>query len=458
MGIRVPGHAILRSLMRDLTQGPVTGHLVAMATPIAIGMLGQTLYFLIDLYFVAQLGDAALAGVGAAGLGMFVVMALTQTLGVGAMALIAQAVGRKDPDDANLVFNQAFALAAICTIATLIGGYALTGWYMGLISADAATAVAGISYLYWFLPGLALQYVTVVMMSGLRGTGVVKPTMIVQMATVLLNAVLAPVLIAGVGTGRPMGVAGAGLASTIAIIAGVLMLAWYFRKQEKYVHVRVGLWRPRLDVWKRMINIGLPAGGEFGLMFVYMAVIYWVIRSFGPAAQAGFGLGMRLMQSIFLPAMAIAFATAPIAGQNFGAKQYGRVRETFRGAMTISVALMLGLTLLCQFWPEWLVRFFTKEEDVIEVASQFLRLVSFNFAASGIIFSCSGIFQGLGHTWPALASTSSRVLTFIVPAIWLSTQPWLEIEHVWYLSVTSVWLQAALSVFLLTRTMRARLP
>lgn len=95
--------------MRDLTQGPIPGHLLTMAAPIAAGMLAQTLYFLVDLYFVAQLGDAALAGVGAAGIAMFVVMALTQTLGVGAMALISQAVGRKDPVDANLVFNQSLA-------------------------------------------------------------------------------------------------------------------------------------------------------------------------------------------------------------------------------------------------------------------------------------------------------------------------------------------------------------
>ena len=198
--------------MRDLTQGPIPGHLVAMAVPIAIGMLGQTLYFLIDLYFVARLGDAALAGVGAAGLALFVVMALTQMLGVGAMALIAQAVGRKDPHEANLVFNQSLVLAGIFMAGTLIGGYALTGWYMDTIAADTDTAAAGVAYLSWFLPGLALQYVTVVMMSALRGTGVVKPTMIVQMSTVLLNAVLAPVLIAGVGTGRPMGVAEIGRA------------------------------------------------------------------------------------------------------------------------------------------------------------------------------------------------------------------------------------------------------
>jgi Na+-driven multidrug efflux pump len=156
--------------------------------------------------------------------------------------------------------------------------------------------------------------------------------------------------------------------------------------------------------------------------------------------------------------MAIAFATAPIAGQNFGAQQYGRVRETFRSAATISVAVMLGLTLLCQFWPEWLARIFTTEADVIEVASHFLRLVSLNFAASGLIFTCSGIFQGLGHTWPALGSTASRIVTFMLPAIWFSTQPWLELDHVWYLSVASVWLQAAISVVLLTVTMRARLP
>lgn len=443
--------------MRDLTQGPIPGHLLTMAAPIAAGMLAQTLYFLIDLYFVAQLGDAALAGVGAAGIAMFVVMAFTQALGVGAMALIAQAVGRKDPEDANLVFNQALALGALCTIATLVAGYAATRGYMSLVGADAATAAAGTTYLYWFLPGLALQYVNMVMMSALRGTGVVQPTMVVQIATVLLNAILAPVLIAGVGTGKPLGVAGAGLASTIAVMAGTVLLCGYFFKLEKYVHFRSALWKPRTLVWARMVNIGAPAGGEFAMMFLLMAVIYGVIRDFGAAAQAGFGLGTRLMQSIFLPAMAIAFATGPVAGQNYGAKQHARVRETLRSAVTMSVAVMIVLTLLCQWRPEWLVRGFTQDPAVVEVASHFLRLISWNFAASGIIFTCSGVFQGLGHTWPALGSSASRLLTFMLPAIWMSTQPWLQLDHVWYLSVTSVWIQAMVSLWLIRRVMRERL-
>ncbi len=443
--------------MRDLTQGPIPGHLVAMAAPIAAGMLAQTLYFLIDLYFVAGLGDAALAGVGAAGTAMFVVMALTQMLGVGAMALVSQAVGRKDHADADLVFNQSLSLAGFCTLATILSGYWLAGAYVRTVGADAATIEAGTTYLHWFLPGLALQYVNMVTMSGLRGTGVVQPTMVVQIATVLLNALLAPVLIAGWLTGHALGVAGAGLASSLAVGAGTIMLALYFGKLEKYIHFRPSLWKPRLSVWRRMVNIGLPAGGEFGFMFLYMAVIYWVIRDFGAAAQAGFGLGARLMQSIFLPAMAIAFATGPIAGQNFGAGQYGRIRETFSASARISIVLMLAMTLLAQTRPEWLVHGFTRDPEVVEVASHFLRVISWNFAASAIIFTCSGIFQGLGYTWPALMATASRVVTFAIPVILISRLPGHRIDHVWYLSVASTWLQALTSFLLLRRTLRVRL-
>jgi Na+-driven multidrug efflux pump len=246
------------------------------------------------------------------------------------MALVAQAVGRKDEADADVVFNQGMSLALLATVATLAGGYALSGWYMETVGADAPTIEAGVTYLAWFMPGLALQYVNIVMMSGLRGTGIVQPTMVVQIVTVLLNALLAPVLIAGWLTGHPMGVAGAGLASTIAVAAGTLMLQVYFQRLEKYIHVRPASWRPRLAVWGRMINIGLPAGGEFGFMFLYMAVIYWVIRDFGAAAQAGFGLGMRLMQSIFLPAMAIAFATGRSPDRTMARSSTGACARRFR--------------------------------------------------------------------------------------------------------------------------------
>lgn len=443
--------------MRDLTQGSVSGHLVAMAIPVAAGMICQTLYYFVDLYFIAQLGDAAIAGVSAAGNAVFVVLAMTQVLGVGAVALIAHAVGRKDQADANLLFNQSLLVAALCGALTLVFGYPLARPYVALVGADEATIEAGVAYLCWFIPGLALQFAMVAMGSALRATGIVQPTMIVQMATVLLNAALAPILIAGWGTGRPLGVAGAGMASTLAIVAGVLLLWLYFARLEKYVSFHREQWQPRLSVWKRMLVVGLPSGGEFALLFLFAAVTYWVIRDFGAAAQAGFGIGGRVMQGIFLPAMAIAFAVAPVAGQNFGARRPDRVRETFRSALAMGAVVMLALTLLCQWRPEALIAIFSNEAEVIEVGALFLRMISWNFVASGVVFACSGMFQALGNTVPSLLSSATRLITYALPAIWLSTQPWLKLEHVWTLSVVTMALQTLLSLYLLRSQLQVRL-
>jgi putative MATE family efflux protein len=444
--------------VKDLTQGSITTNILAMAGPLAAGMIFQTLYLLVDLYFVAGLGEAAIAGVGAAGTLMFVVMALTQVLGVGAVALISQAVGRKNQADANLIFNQSLALAALCTGVTLVGGYAVTRIYVTSITADPAAREAGVSFLYWFLPGMALQFALVTMGSALRGTGIVKPTMVVQVLTVLLNTALAPVLIAGWGTGWALGVAGAGLASSLSVAVGVVMLTVYFVKLEKYVAFHPDLWRPRLTEWRRMLAVGLPAGGEFALIFLSMAIMYWAIAGFGAAAQAGFAIGGRIMQSIFLPAMAIAFAAGPIAGQNYGAGQAQRVRDTFYKAVVLNSIVMLLVTLFLQWRPDILVAFFTRESDVIDVGATFLRIVSLNFVAQGVVFTCSGMFQGLGDTRPALLSSAARLAVFAPLVILLAGQPGFMLLHVWEISVVTVVVQAVLSVVLLRAQFRRRLP
>ena len=443
--------------MKDLTQGSVTRIILEMAGPIAAGMIFQTLYLIVDLYFVASLGDAAIAGVGAAGTIMFVVMALTQVLGVGAVALISQAVGRKQRDEANLVFNQSMVLSDGFAIVTLILGYTVATAYVGSITADEAARTEGVTFMHFFLPGLALQFALVTMGSALRATGIVKPGMVVQVLTVLLNTLLAPILIAGWLTGKPLGVAGAGLASSISVAAGVAMLWFYYVKLERYVRFDRTLWKPRLDVWKRLLDVGLPAGGEFGLMFVYMAVVYLVISDYGAASQAGFSVGGRVMQAIFLPAMAIAFAAGPIAGQNFGAGRFDRVRETLSKALLLNSIVMVSVTLLLQWHPDVLIAFFTDETEVIGVGSDFLRIISWNFLAQGIVFTCSGIFQGLGNTRPALLSSCFRIGLFVPLALLLSNNAGFEIEHVWYVSVVTVLLQAALSYGLLMRQFRIKL-
>ncbi len=439
--------------MKDLTQGSIVSHISTMAPQIFAGMIMIMLCQLIDLYFVSDLGDAAIAGVGAAGNAGFLINALMQVLSVGTVAVISHAAGRKDQADANLVFNQSLGLSAACGLFTLIAGSVLARSYMRSIAADPVVVEAGTTYLLWFMPALALQFAILVMASALRGTGIVRPTMIVQTVTVILNIILAiilaPVLIAGWGTGWALGVAGAGLASSIATAASGVMMWIYFHSYEHYVVINRELLRPQIAQWKRILNIGLPAGGELAILFVSMAVIYYALSDFGAAAQAGFGIGTRLLGVVHMPAMSIAFAAGAIAGQNFGAGNGERVKETFRSVLLLGTAVMLAFTVLAQWRSELWLGAFTKDPETIAVGALFLRMVSLNLVAQGLIFVCSSMFQGLGNTKPALLSSGARLIMYGLPLIWLSAKPGFRIEQVWYLSIATTTLQAALSLWLL---------
>src|SRR5207237_1137777 len=269
--------------MKDLPRGPIGAHIVQLSTFIALSTTFQTLYFLADLYFVGRLGKEAIAGVAVAGNLTMLVLALTQSLGVGATSLIAQAIGRKDRRQAEVLFNQSLVLSNLVGLGFGVAVFALRH-----------------AYSRWLAAGVGCAAVTA-----------------------------------------------------------------YFRRPSNALRCRAGEWRPRPRLWAQMLRIGLPAGGEFALIFGYMILVYDIIRPFGAAAQAGFGIGARVMQSLFLPTVAIAFATAPVAGQNYGARQGHRVRQAFYSAAAMSAAIMATLTLLCHVAPASMIRFFNPDPAVV---------------------------------------------------------------------------------------------
>lgn len=443
--------------MKDLSSGSIPGHIASMSIQMAIGILVQTLYFFTDLYFVAKISDAAIAGLNTAGTLWFVVLALTQVLSVGTVAMVSHAVGAQQRDRANLVFNQSLTMSLVIGALVFIGINLAAGPYMQSVAADEATARAGVDYLRWYAPGLGLQFLTIAMFSTLRATGIVMPTMILQIISVLVNVALAPVLIVGWGTGYAMGTAGAGLASTIASAVGLILSAWYFHRHEKYVSIHREQMRVRWPVWGGLLFIGMPVGLEFFLMSISAYVMYVLVKDFGSAAQAGIGTGMTVMRIIMLPAMAVAFAAAPIAGQNFGARRPERVRETFKYTVIYSAVIMLGLTLVCQFASHAFMEVFTKETAVVEVGAEMLMITSWNFVANGFIFSCSSMFQAMGNTWPTVISSAVRLVLFVVPTIWVASRPEFQLREMWYVSVATMFVQTAVSWAFVRREFARRL-
>src|SRR6184192_3850423 len=294
-----------------------------------------------------------------------IVLALTQMLGVGTTTLISQAAGRKDQQQAELAFNQSFVMSMVIAVALGVFGFLVRPAYCDWLSADTATADLAKAYLAWFLPALLLQFPLVALGSALRATGIIKPAVGFQVLSVFLNIVLAPLLIFGIGPWPKLGVTGAALATFISILVADVLIVIYFERKYHYLRFRFPLFRPRTKIWRGMLRIGVPAGAEFLLLFVYIMLVYAIIRGFGPAAQAGFGVGARVMQALFLPVVALSFAVSPVVGQNFGGRQADRVRHSVYSAIGIGSVLMLFLTIVAFLAPAALIGIFSSDPRVI---------------------------------------------------------------------------------------------
>lgn len=443
--------------MQDLTTGSLTGHLLKTTSFMLVSMVFQSLYVLVDLFWVGRLGTDAVAAVGISANLSFLVLAVSQMLGVGTTTMVSHSAGRKEHDRAIFLFNQSQVLSMVAGVLFLALAMLSRTAYAAALSADASMQAQAEEYLSWFIPAMALQFAMVAMGAALRGTGNFKPGMIVQTGTVVLNIVLAPVLIFGWGPFDPHGVSGAALATFIAIAIGVVWISYYFMDRDAYLRFRLADWRPKFPVWGQMLKIGLPAGAEFALMGLYMVVVYAISRPFGAAAQAGFGVGFRIVQSAFLPVVALGFAVAPVAGQNFGAGKGQRVRAVFKTAASMAAAGMLVLAVGIYLGAAPLIGLFSADPEVIQVGVDYLHVVTINFVASGITFVSASMFQGMGNTVPSLVTSFLRIVISIVPAIILARRPDFALTWIWWLTVLSTTLQMVLNLTLLQREFRLKL-
>jgi Na+-driven multidrug efflux pump len=228
----------------------------------------------------------------------------------------------------------------------------------------------------------------------------------------------------------------------------------YFVTREKYLAFERSGMRPDFNLWREVFRIGLPAGAELAILGVYLIIVYGAIRHLGAAAQGGFAIGARIMQSLILPAVAVGMANAPIVGQNFSAKRAGRVRESFWAACAVASVVMVLLTILCQVRASALVSLFSGQDDVVAVAAGYLRLISLTFIATGLIFASTSVFQGLGNTRPPFLSSVIRLFAFSVPVLLLLSR--LTLQDIWIISAGSIWVQAVANLWFLRREFRIR--
>lgn len=442
-----------KSKRLDLTEGPILTTLVKLAVPVTVSMVLFTIYLLVDIYFVGKLGPDAVAALSISSNAFFIHLGFSTVLGTGGMALIAQAFGRKDYDQAARIFKQSLLLALVIGSVEMVTGLLIAPDYIEFFGGTGKSLKWGIQYFQIFSISFFFMILLYVIGNCYRGMGDTKTPMLIMLQGNILNIVLDPILIFG-WLGLPaMGVRGAAVASLIAQIYALGIYGYLLFYKGTHVDLK-GSWRFDPQIIRQSLFIGIPSGMNHFLLAANLMITYRVISDYGTAALASIGIGFRILQGIYIPVIAVASAMAAIVGQNYGARNYPRITGTLGRAWLISTVFMIGCTLMCLAVPRFLISIFSSSSEVIYYGIIYLRIFAIGFVMVGTIMVASAAFQGLGKTYPSLigAVVDNALfagLVFTLPAYF----NW-GIQSVWWIKlataaaetvVVAIWLKHQLS-------------
>ena len=418
----------------NFTEGPILKSLFALSVPIVFSNLLQSAYQITDTFWVGRLSAEAVAAVSLSFPISFLLMSIGGGLPMAGAVLVSQYKGKGDIDGVNHTVAQTF-LFILCMAAILTTiGYFSAGHIMQFMGAAPnviadATLFTQITFL-----GYLFVFTYFVFESLMRGIGQVQVPLKIVLSTVLLNLVLDPLFIFGYGPIPPMGVAGAAMATfctqALAALIGVLILL-----RGKYgIRLCAKDMKPDFVFLRTAFTLGLPSSIEQSTRALGMTVMTLLAASFGTLAVAAYGIGIRMLIVVIIPALGLSIATSAFVGQNMGAGKADRAHKAtlIGGAAGFFVLSIIGVLLFAFARP--LTLFFVPEGgEAVEMAVMFIRIISPSFGFISIQMVINGTFRGAGLTSAAMimAIVSQWVLQFPLAYI-LSKHTTLGIAGLWW--------------------------
>ncbi|WP_390912304.1 MATE family efflux transporter [Pseudosulfitobacter sp. SM2401] len=380
----------------DLTTGPMALHFKNLAIPAALGMLFSTLYNVVDVYYAGQLSTDAQAGLAIGFQAFFILMAIGFGLGSALSALVSNAKGRKDSSGTRKLAAQGISFGVLATL-TLMGVGALIGPHLiALVSEAGGYRDAALGYfnvLIFALPGFFLAY---------GGNGILQAhgdsvsMQRAMMVAFVANIGLNPLMMYGVpGLWDGMGFNGIAVATVLSQTGVMLFILSRVFRLGMMVGVLRTEFLPDLTSYRAIIAQLLPASTAMMVMFVSGFVVQFALKGFGGSAIAAYGVALRIEQILLLPVLGMTGALLPIAGQNFGAEQFDRVREALFFCWKLGFAMTLIATPTLWFAGGFAMRLFTDDPEVIAVGISYLRVDGFLFPIYMMLFSINALLQAL---------------------------------------------------------------
>lgn len=405
---------------RDLTSGSITRALLALAGPIVAANLLQTVYQLIDTFWVGRLGPEAVAAVSVSFPILFVMIALGGGLAIAGAILVAQHYGAGNSDAVDHVSAQTLLAVGVVSVALSVAGYLLTDPLMRLFAPDATVGAMAADYLRISFLGMVAVFIYFVVQSLMRGVGDVRTPLYIVAGTVALNFVLDPLLILGWGPIAPMGVGGAALATiftqSIAAVVGV----WVLTRGRFGIHLHLrDLW-PDAPLIRKILALGIPSSLEQSARGLGFSVMMLLVTGFGTTVTAAYGIGVRILGFIIIPALGLSMATTTVVGQNIGAGRPERaVRTAWTGVRIAFLGMSVAGVLIFVFAPALIAAFVPDAPEVLAIGTRFLRIIGLFFGFIGVQQVLTGALRGAGATGASLVLTVTQLWVFLFPTAWI---------------------------------------
>ncbi|MCX7709546.1 MAG: MATE family efflux transporter [Clostridia bacterium] len=407
---------------KDLTVGSIPQHLLTFSIPMLVGNLLQTGYSIINTIWVGnQVGEDAVGATAVSFPIVFIMIALASGITLATTILVSQHYGAKEYNMVERVVNNSFALALIIGIILTIAGILSSDFLLRLMNTPPSIFVMASSYLKISLAGFILMYFSFLITSILRGIGDTLTPLFFMFIGIVINAVLDPFLIMGIGPFPKLGLNGAAYASLIAQAVAFILAWFYLNKQNHFVAINPKKFILDKQITLLLFKIGFPSIIQQSLVSIGNAFITTFVNAFGAAAIAAFGAAGRVDSIAFMPAMSLSMAVSALTGQNLGAQKPERVKEIFKWGIVMTSVITIIISVIAVSFPHLILSMFGfgQTESGFQIGVGYLRIVGASYILFAIMFISNGIINGAGHTMTTMMFSLLSLWIVRVPFAWI---------------------------------------
>ena len=409
----------LRKLNNNITDGSLRGSLWKLAWPMVAGALLQDSFSLVDLFFVGRLGHVAVAALSISGVIISIIAMMAIGISAGTTALVAHFTGKKDYSSADNVVFQTIIISIICSLIMVFVGFFGTAGLLRLFGATAEIIPDAYGYLKISFVWSIFIFLFIGFTQSLRGTGDALVPLKVLIFANIINIILDPLLIFGIGFFPRMGVSGSAVATVISQAAGVFILLGHLIFGHSSIHLSRNIFKVNFKIIGRMVKIGFFASFEVLLRQLSLLLLVNLVASYGTATLAAFGIALRLRMVIMMVGFGMGIATSVLIGQNLGAGQPERAMQSGKDTLKYYELIVLPAAVLFFIFSPQIIGVFNNHIEVVRIGTSLLRFIAVTlpFLASTLIFGRG--LSGAGDTIAPAVMTGIIQLGLRIPVAYI---------------------------------------